>query len=436
MIYRNIKLLFATAIVLFFIEPTMAQLYHEVASFSYSAELLRAGTIKANPNNSGIIYAAAQNVNSNFKGFFDAYDATDFTKITRTKRLGAGTDSFGVTDFIYRNNQVYAIGSKGLQIIDISNASAPSLVRNIRTYIDGTTTKNLGYFTASIFIEGNLMHYGGFNYLLLDIGNLNNITKVAERSYLGINSGSIQRFNNNTVIVGDGYDVITYNVSNPQSIVKTTLNALVGDPKDLLYVDDKKILFTTFSTTTQNFIYSVNMTNNSKLDSFNYRSVAGLNPSGHGKMCLLKDTLYVGTSSGVVLLDVSNPSSLKFLGRLATGGTFGVFINEEVLVANDGNNLKFYRRGPAGTTTGNNSITAFKPFAMYPNPANTYLNFSFNKTNAANIYIFNLLGELVAQQSELSSNQVEMDISSLKPGKYIVKINVDGISHMEKLVIQ
>lgn len=434
MINTNLKTTIAIILGAICIEPTSAQLYHEVATFSYSAELLRAGTIKSNPDNPSIIYAASQNVNSSFKGFFDTYDATDFTKITRTKRLGAGTDSFGVTDFVFRNNQVFAIGSKGLQIIDINNAKSPSLVRNINTFTDGSTTKGLGYFTASIFIEGNLMHYGGFNYLLFDISNLNNVTKIAERSYLGINSGSIQRLNNNTVIVGDGYDVITYNVANPQNIVKTTLNTLVGDPKDMLYVDDKKILFTTFSTTTQNFVYTVNMTNNTKLDSFNYRSVAGLNPSGHSKMCLLKDTLYVGTSSGVVLLDISNPNNLKFLGRLATGGTFGVFINEEVLVANDGNNLKFYRRGPALTTSINENLL-LKPYAMYPNPAKNLLNIHFNSNITPKITIYNTLGEMVLQHLDAFNNQSSIDIMDLKPGNYIVKIDLDGTIYMEKFIV-
>ncbi|MFN4973283.1 MAG: T9SS type A sorting domain-containing protein [Bacteroidota bacterium] len=435
MLKRNTRLFIAWLIAFILSYSSKAQLYHEVASFSYSAELLRAGTIKSNPTNPGIIYAASQNVNSNFKGFFDTYDASDFTEITRTKRLGAGVDSFGVTDFVFRNNQVYAIGSKGLQIIDITNPSTPSVVKNVKTYTDGSSTKNLGYFTASIFIQGNLMHYGGFNYVLLDIGDLNNVTKIAERSYTGINSGSIQKLDNNTVIVGDGYNVITYNVSNPQSIVKTTLSSLVGDPEDMLYDESTRVLFTTFSTSTQNFVYSVDMTSNSKLDSFNYKSVAGLNPSSHGKMCLLNDTLYIGTSSGVVLLDVSNPADLRFLGRLATGGTFGVFTNEEILVANDGNNLKFYRRGPA-TTTGYKSVTALKPYSMFPNPASSHIQFNVAVAREQTIFIYNMLGEIVMQQSKTLADYYSIDISALDPGSYIVKIDIDGVSYTEKLLVQ
>jgi hypothetical protein len=90
--------------------------------------------------------------------------------------------------------------------------------------------------------------------------------------------------------------------------------------------------------------------------------------------------------NGVVLLDVSHTNNLKFLGRLATYDTLGVFINEEVLAANDDNNLKFYRRAPE-LTTGIKENRLLKPFAMYPNQAKNQLNFYFNNNFTPKIAI-------------------------------------------------
>lgn len=345
------KLELITGVLILSILSTHAQIYHSVANFSYANEGLYAKVIKSNPTNAKIIYIGAQNVNSSYKGFFDTYDLTQLNSIKRTKRMGILTDSFGVTDFVFRGSDIFAIGSKGLQIISASVPSNPIFSRNIKTFKDGNNTSNFGYMTASIFIEGDKMHYGGFDYKLFDISNLNLLTKLTSKSYSGINSGSIKGIESNRVLVGDGYDLKIYDVSAAPKVTSTTLNFLYGNPKQMLYDDSKQILYTTFETASKNFIYSVNMTNNNKLDSFNYLSVAGFNPSSHSGMFLYKDTLYIGTSSGVALFDVSNSSKLQFIGKLRTGGTNAVFVNDEYLIANDSYNLRFYLRGPAPTTS-------------------------------------------------------------------------------------
>ena len=104
---------------------THAQIYHSVANFSYANEGLYAKVIKANPTNAKVIYIGAQNVNSSYKGFFDTYDLTQLGSIKRTKRMGILTDSFGVTDFVFRGSDIFAIGSKGLQIISASSPTNP-----------------------------------------------------------------------------------------------------------------------------------------------------------------------------------------------------------------------------------------------------------------------------------------------------------------------
>lgn len=411
-----------------------AQTYHQVASFSYSSELLTAGSIKPHPQNSKIIYAAAQNVNSSYKGFFDTYEVDNSGNITRTKRLGAGTDSFGVSDFVFKGNEVYAIGSKGLKIISITNPTSPQVTKSITTFMDGTTPKNIGYFSASLLSDGSRLHVGGFNYYLIDMSNLNNPVKLGERSYLGINSASIQKLGANKVIVGDGYDAIIMDVTNPQSIVKTTLSSLSGSPEGLLYDESKNVLYSANETTTQNFVYSINMGNLSKLDSFNYRSVSGFNPSSHGNMWLLKDTLYVGTSLGIAVFNVSNPSQLNFLGRLSTGGSNAVLVTEDFLVTNDNYSLKFYKRGPAPTTSISEII--YKPFDIYPNPANDKINFRLTNSETANITLFDYSGKNILENTISPENGYQININEIPSGIYLLKTTIKGKTYTDKIIIQ
>jgi len=46
------------------------------------------------------------------------------------------------------------------------------------------------------------------------------------------------------------------------------------------------------------------------------------------------------------------------------------------------------------------------------------------------------LGEIVMQQSKTLADYYSIDISALDPGSYIVKIDIDGVSYTEKLLVQ
>ena len=429
------KALFTIAVLLSFKGIIQAQIYHSVASYSYSSDGLYAKVIKANPTNPKVIYLGAQNVNSSYKGFFDTYDLSIPDTIKQTKRMGILTDSFGVTDFVFRGSDIYAIGSKGLQIINVSTPTNPVLSKNIKTFKDGTNTVNFGYMTASIFIEGNKLHYGGFDYKLLDISNLNSLNKLATKSYSGINSGSIQGISANKVVVSNGYDLLNLDVSAAPTVTSTPVSTLYGDPKQMIYDEPNKIMYTAFATSSRNFIYSINMANNTKLDSFNYLSVAGFNPSSHSGMYLFKDTLYIGTSLGVALFDVSNPAKLRFIGKLPTGGTNAVFVNEEYLIANDNYNLRFYRRGPALTTSLQEQIK-LTTTDFFPNPTTGIITVSSTQV-IANIEVFDITGKLVySQKNNNKQANTQLDLSILSNGIYFINVQTEnGSISKSKIVV-
>ncbi len=76
---------------------------------------------------------------------------------------------------------------------------------------------------------------------------------------------------------------------------------------------------------------------------------------------------------------------------------------------------------------------AIDKIKIYPNPANNTIQLSNINAVSAEIRIFNVLGKQVFHQSKITKNTI--DISSFKRGVYLVKINVDGKSKTQKLVI-
>jgi hypothetical protein len=70
--------------------------------------------------------------------------------------------------------------------------------------------------------------------------------------------------------------------------------------------------------------------------------------------------------------------------------------------------------------------------SVYPNPAENFLNIKLgNRSGIANL--FNLLGEQVLSKSINGSGT--LDISNLKKGLYLLKININGIYYIQKVVV-
>ena len=71
--------------------------------------------------------------------------------------------------------------------------------------------------------------------------------------------------------------------------------------------------------------------------------------------------------------------------------------------------------------------------SFFPNPAKNKIQFSNIDGFSAEIRIFNVLGKQVFHQSKITEKNI--DISSFKKGIYLVKIDVDGKSKTQKLII-
>jgi len=77
---------------------------------------------------------------------------------------------------------------------------------------------------------------------------------------------------------------------------------------------------------------------------------------------------------------------------------------------------------------------AIDTISIYPNPAKNKIQLSNLNNLSAEIRIFNVLGKQVFYQSKSIKNTI--DVSNFNKGIYLVKIDVDGKSKTQKLVIQ
>ncbi len=69
---------------------------------------------------------------------------------------------------------------------------------------------------------------------------------------------------------------------------------------------------------------------------------------------------------------------------------------------------------------------------IYPNPSNGTIRLSTDNSNAMDLRVYNVLGKLVLQRSDIRANQ-EINISSLNKGVYIVKVNNNLV---QKLILK
>jgi hypothetical protein len=106
-----------------------------------------------------------------------------------------------------------------------------------------------------------------------------------------------------------------------------------------------------------------------------------------------------------------------------TNGVFKVFLR--------------YRTSPIDTIK-QTVFDVSETFQFYPNPAQRYLNISYNeiKIEEMHLTIYSSNGKLVFEDEIQNSNMATIDISTLVPGIYLVRIFINGqIIKVRKLVI-
>ncbi|OBX21261.1 MULTISPECIES: T9SS type A sorting domain-containing protein [Bizionia] len=77
-------------------------------------------------------------------------------------------------------------------------------------------------------------------------------------------------------------------------------------------------------------------------------------------------------------------------------------------------------------------------YTMYPNPANTVVNFEFSKgnMNTIQIQVFDVTGNLVSKSNLiLEGNKLSLNVANLPQGLYFIELKSNGFKTIEKLIV-
>lgn len=76
-------------------------------------------------------------------------------------------------------------------------------------------------------------------------------------------------------------------------------------------------------------------------------------------------------------------------------------------------------------------------YSVYPNPATNFVNISFSNSSnlPISIEIFTIAGQKIFSFDDITSNSINIDLSNLIKGMYILKV-VDNETHQSKLLLQ
>lgn len=76
-------------------------------------------------------------------------------------------------------------------------------------------------------------------------------------------------------------------------------------------------------------------------------------------------------------------------------------------------------------------------FQLYPNPANEHLHFQANLPDADyQIEMISPQGAVLSLSAKESGDRITMDLASIPPGLYLIRINLQGTHYMRKVVIR
>jgi uncharacterized protein (TIGR02145 family) len=86
-------------------------------------------------------------------------------------------------------------------------------------------------------------------------------------------------------------------------------------------------------------------------------------------------------------------------------------------------------------TTGIKENEQLQDFQIFPNPANNHLTIDLASSSEINIIITNSLGEIVYASTSFNTQLVEVNLTDLKTGFYIVQIEQAGFMNSKKLFV-
>lgn len=91
---------------------------------------------------------------------------------------------------------------------------------------------------------------------------------------------------------------------------------------------------------------------------------------------------------------------------------------------------------PAAEPEGIDDLVGNLPFEIYPNPANEIITLFLSSLNDVSIEIVDMLGKVVQSESIFGDDKLELNISQLTKGTYLIRINDRDRVGVRKLVVR
>jgi hypothetical protein len=154
------------------------------------------------------------------------------------------------------------------------------------------------------------------------------------------------------------------------------------------------------------------------------------------RLTLVAASTNTGTSNEVVTYNSNQRKAAYYIKVIGKNGAFNT-LQCYHLLAHVSNLINAASR--LSNVTNENTSFEFKN-ELYPNPASQFVLLRFNSIvqGAATIEIINNTGQLVKQHSAnliKGYNQVQIPVSDIRPGMYILRINKGELSMIKKFVI-
>ncbi len=83
-----------------------------------------------------------------------------------------------------------------------------------------------------------------------------------------------------------------------------------------------------------------------------------------------------------------------------------------------------------------NDEFTFESFNVFPNPVHENLNITFNERGTYKVILTDILGKVVKQLEVSNKNSINIPVTDLNSGNYILNVNSDKKSYSKKVVIQ
>lgn len=159
------------------------------------------------------------------------------------------------------------------------------------------------------------------------------------------------------------------------------------------------------------------------------------------------DVSYLGGNDGTISINaVGGVAPLKYsidngtswqLSQNFTGLVAG---NYFIVVTDSNNCLCIYLNNPVIVTEPSVSISNLNKedeFTIYPNPATSkILLLNFNASDQTNMRISTFDGQIIMQKAYHNQDKIEIDISGLSAGIYIIKVHSDKGVETKKLIVR